>query len=102
MYKRQVDDDALDALDVLEGVDEGMYARVRLQRVLDASPGEPEPEPADVDAFGYVAGAESIARGVGDESCEPIPAYDLETHEAAYVPKARRAAGSLGTKGARR
>ena len=55
-----------------------------------------------VDAFGYVAGAESIARGVGDESCEPIPAYDLETHEAAYVPKALRAAGSLGTKGARR
>ena len=94
----RVDDDALDALDVLEGVDEGMYVRVRLQLVLDASPGEPEP--ADVDAFGYVAGAESIARGVGDETCEPIPAYDLETHEAAYVPKSRRAAGSLGTKGA--
>ena len=46
----RVDDDALDALDVLEGVDEGMYVRVRLQLVLDASPGEPEP--ADADAFG--------------------------------------------------
>ena len=91
----EVDDAGLDALDVLEGVDEGMYERV----VLGVEPADDAPGGTAPSAFGYVAGAESIARGVGGDACESIPAYDIETHEKAYVPKHERRAGSLGTRG---
>ena len=39
----RVDDDALDALDVLEGVDEGMYVRVRLQSSSTRARAGPNP-----------------------------------------------------------
>ena len=81
-----VDDEGLDALDVLEGVSVGMYERVTLEvRVA----GERKTDGTDFDgatAFGYVAGAESIARGIGSAGGESIRAYDLETHERAHVP----------------
>lgn len=93
-----VDDEGLDALDVLEGVSVGMYERVTLEvRVA----GERKTGGTDGDgatAFGYVAGAESIARGIGSAGCETIRAYDLETHERAYVPKRDRPATSLGAR----
>ena len=93
-----VDDEGLDALDVLEGVSVGMYERVTLEvevageRKREGNAGE------DATAFGYVAGAESIARGIGNAGCEAIDAYDLATHERAYVPKRDRPATSLGAR----
>ena len=90
-----VDDEGLDALDVLEGVSVGMYERVTLEVEVA---GEREREGGvgeDATAFGYVAGAESIARGIGSARCETIRAYDLATHERAYVPKRDRPATSL-------
>jgi len=89
-----VDDAGLDALDVLEGVRVGFYERVPIEVV--SSPGDDD---GACVAFGYVAGKESIARGIGDESsrfCEDIAAYDLATHERTYVPKRDRPATSLG------
>jgi len=93
-----VDDEGLDALDVLEGVSVGMYERVTLEVEVA---GEREREGGvgeDATAFGYVAGAESIARGIGSAGCETIRAYDLATHERAYVPKRDRPATSLGAR----
>jgi hypothetical protein len=117
-----VDDAGLDALDVLEGVEEGMYSRLELDvevwwrnRDACAKGDEEGEEPWDppekdagprgeaqmVSAFGYVAGPASLARGVGSPRSghRTLGAYSLEVHEAEYVPKHRRAAGSLGTSG---
>ncbi|KAK3276725.1 hypothetical protein CYMTET_15231 [Cymbomonas tetramitiformis] len=82
----EVDDEALGALDVLEGVDVGMYTRTRVE--LDEG---------GKYAFGYVAGPASIAAGIGSEGCAVIEAYDREMHESHYVPKSGRRDGSLGT-----
>lgn len=118
----EVDDAGLDALDVLEGVDEGMYTRVELDVEVwwktehdqeatqehDATFSEKSLDEAGrgrgrvVSAFGYMTGPASLALGVGRaDSCRAIGAYSLEVHEAEYVPKHRRAAGSLGTAGVR-
>ena len=51
-----------------------------------------------VSAFGYVTGPASIERGV-DVDGVVVEQYDLDTHVAEYVPKHKRAAGSLGTRG---
>ena len=94
-----VDDEGLDALDVLEGVSVGMYERVTLDvRVTGERKTNGTDETSGATAFGYVAGAESIARGIGSAGCETIQAYDLETHERAYVPKRDRPATSLGAR----
>ena len=94
-----VDDEGLDALDVLEGVSVGMYERVTLEvRVAGERKTNGTDETSGATAFGYVAGAESIARGIGSAGCETIQAYDLETHERAYVPKRDRPATSLGAR----
>ena len=94
-----VDDEGLDALDVLEGVSVGMYERVTLEvRVAGERKTNGTDETSGATAFGYVAGAESIARGIGSAGCETIQAYDLETHERAYVPKQDRPETSLGAR----
>ena len=94
-----VDDEGLDALDVLEGVSVGMYERVTLEvRVAGERKTNGTDETSGATAFGYVAGAESIARGIGSAGCETIQAYDLETHQRAYVPKRDRPATSLGAR----
>lgn len=112
----EVDDAGLDALDVLEGVDEGMYSRVTLDVEVwwrKKKGGEKEEEEREaapdstssgsgevVSVFGYVTGPASLERGVGSESCRAITGgYSAEVHEAEYVPKHKRAAGSLGTGG---
>ena len=119
----EVDDAGLYALDVLEGVDEGMYSRVTLdvevwwmkknadeeERGAGAEvPSESSSSAAAatagdgevVSAFGYVTGPASSERGVGSsDTCRAIPDYTLDVHRAEYVPKHERAAGSLGTRG---
>ena len=119
----EVDDAGLDALDVLEAVDEGMYSRVTLdvevwwkKKNADeeerGAGAEAPPEsssssaavaPGDgevVSAFGYVTGPASLARGVGSsDTCRAVSDYTLDVHKAEYVPKHERAAGSLGTRG---
>ena len=89
----EVDDEGLDALDVLEGIDEGMYERV----TLDVATREGEGVDGATTAQAFVCGPESERRGIGTTWSEEIAAYDLKTHEASYVPKHERAAGSLGT-----
>ena len=118
----EVDDAGLDALDVLEGVDEGMYTRVTLDVEVwwkkdatksgvqeEEEEGEEEPPRGEVvSAYGYVTGPASIERGLlvdgggsttGGASCRVVEQYDLDTHLVEYVPKHKRAAGSLGTRG---
>lgn len=94
----EVDDAGLDALDVLEGIDEGMYERVTLDVNLMDDGGGRDETTTTTSAQAYVCGPESERRGVGTTWSEEIPAYDTTVHEAAYVPKHERAAGSLGTK----
>ena len=93
----EVGDEGLDALDVLEGIDEGMYERV----TLDVATREGADGAVDggfaTTAQAFVCGPESERRGIGTTWSEEIAAYDLKTHEASYVPKHERAAGSLGT-----
>ena len=94
----EVGDEGLDALDVLEGIDEGMYERV----TLDVATREGADGAVDggfaTTAQAFVCGPESERRGIGTTWSEEIAAYDLKTHEASYVPKHERAAGSLGTR----
>ena len=93
----EVNDSGLEALDVLEGVDVGMYQRVDVQVVVQMDKSNEFADGAE-SAWGYVTGPESVKRGVGDESCEQIEQYDLETHQRAYVPKHERPEGSLGAR----
>lgn len=114
----EVNGAGLDALDVLEGLEEGMYRRVEVDVLVwwaedeagpdsmaakdvsdpAASRGERAAEEV-VTVYGYVTGPASLARGVGSADCRVIDAYSMEIHEAEYVPKHERAAGSLGTRG---
>lgn len=122
-------DAGLDALNVLEGVDEGMYSRVMLDVEVwtttkmttttttgdeddeggrnDEEDGEERRDVATekeegtvMSAFGYLAGPASFERGGGPSAtCREIGDYSLEVHETEFVPKHKRRAGSLGTGG---
>ena len=85
----EVDHEGLASLDLLEGVAVGMYERIEMKVVFENSDDEET-------AFGYIAGPESVKRGIGEATCPVIRAYDLDLQEKNYVQKQNRAKGSLG------
>jgi len=96
----EVDGDTLAELDLLEATAEGMYVRKEMEIVFvkekldEYTPGKSE----ILIAWGYVAGPASLAAGIGTTHSNDVTVgeYTQWVHRSTYVPKSKRADGSLG------